>query len=175
MGAPCQISRPVANQSGPFACPCQPSGPNCCRQFGDGDQARGVTRCTSTLVGTTIGARPSRGPGNDRAGSTGKKFSRTRSQASLGDERHLDRLPLNQARPGQAFSRGVDLERHWRDLMQVAISISEGRLSSATLMRRLRSSSRKNRIYKVFREVGCSVRTVALLRYLADPQLRACP
>ena len=65
------------------------------------------------------------------------------------------------------------IERHWRDLMQVAISISEGRLSSATLMRRLRSNSRKNRIYKVFREVGRSVRTVALLRYLADPQLRA--
>ena len=60
------------------------------------------------------------------------------------------------------------IERHWRDLMQVAISISEGRLSSATLMRRLRSNSRKNRIYKVFREVGRSVRTVALLRYLAD-------
>ena len=36
------------------------------------------------------------------------------------------------------------VERHWRDLMQVAISISEGRLSSATLMRRLRSNSRKN-------------------------------
>ena len=56
--------------------------------------------------------------------------------------------------------------------MQVAISISEGRLSSVTLMRRLRSNSRKNRIYKVFREVGRSARTVALLRYLADPQLR---
>ncbi|QYC38831.1 Tn3 transposase DDE domain protein [Nonomuraea coxensis DSM 45129] len=65
------------------------------------------------------------------------------------------------------------IERHWCDLMQVAISISEGRLSSATLMRRLRSNSRKNRIYKVFREVGRSVRTVALLRYLADPALRA--
>jgi TnpA family transposase len=65
------------------------------------------------------------------------------------------------------------IERHWQDLMQVAISISAGRLSSATLMRRLRSNSRKNRIYKVFREVGRSVRTVALLRYLADPRLRA--
>ena len=63
--------------------------------------------------------------------------------------------------------------KHWRDLMQVAISISAGRLSSATLMRRLRSNSRKNRIYKVFREVGRSVRTVALLRYLADPRLPA--
>ncbi|MFG6200341.1 Tn3 family transposase [Nonomuraea sp. JJY05] len=65
------------------------------------------------------------------------------------------------------------IEKHWIDLMQVAISISEGRLSSVTLMRRLRSNSRKNRIYKAFREVGRSVRTVALLRYLADPALRA--
>ncbi|MEU8108623.1 Tn3 family transposase [Nonomuraea muscovyensis] len=40
-------------------------------------------------------------------------------------------------------------------------------------MRRLRSNSRKNRVYKAFREVGRSVRTVALLRYLADPALRA--
>jgi hypothetical protein len=33
-------------------------------------------------------------------------------------------------------------------------------------MRRLRSNFRKNRIYKVFRDVGRSVRTVALLHYL---------
>ncbi|MEV4250053.1 Tn3 family transposase [Streptosporangium canum] len=65
------------------------------------------------------------------------------------------------------------IERHWRDLMQVAISISANRRSSATLMRRLRSNSRKNRIYKAFREVGRSVRTVALLHYLADPGLRS--
>ncbi|GHE26360.1 hypothetical protein GCM10017673_30140 [Streptosporangium violaceochromogenes] len=65
------------------------------------------------------------------------------------------------------------IERHWRDLTQVAVSISQGRLSSATLMRRLRSNSRKNRIYKAFREAGRSVRTVALLRYPADPGLRA--
>jgi TnpA family transposase len=52
------------------------------------------------------------------------------------------------------------IARHWQDLIQLAVSISEGRLSSATLMRRLRSNSRKNQIYKVFREVGRSVRTV---------------
>jgi TnpA family transposase len=76
---------------------------------------------------------------------------------------------------GEAGRNTIDwrlIERHWRDLMQVALSISAGRLPSATLMRRLRSNSRKNRVYKVFREVGRSVRTVALLRYLADPALR---
>lgn len=82
---------------------------------------------------------------------------------------HIDALF---GEPGRNVVDWKLIERHWRDLMQVAISISDGRLSSATLMRRLRSNSRKNRLYQAFREVGRSVRTVALLRYLADPQLR---
>ena len=40
---------------------------------------------------------------------------------------------------------------------------------------RLRSNSRKNRIYKVFREVGRSVRTAALLRYLAIREVMVGP
>ncbi|MEV4400500.1 Tn3 family transposase, partial [Nonomuraea sp. NPDC049607] len=64
------------------------------------------------------------------------------------------------------------MEKMWPDLMRVAISIREGRLNSVTLLRRLGSHSRKNEIYKAFREVGRSVRTVALLRFLADPALR---
>lgn len=40
-------------------------------------------------------------------------------------------------------------------------------------MRRLSSNSRKNQIYKAFREVGRVMRTVALLRFLADSGLRA--
>jgi hypothetical protein len=43
------------------------------------------------------------------------------------------------------------------------------------LYARLRSNSRKNRIYKVFREVGRSVRTVALLRYLAIREVMVGP
>jgi TnpA family transposase len=35
------------------------------------------------------------------------------------------------------------------------------------------SNARKNQIYKAFREVGCVMRTVALLRFLADSGLRA--
>jgi TnpA family transposase len=42
-----------------------------------------------------------------------------------------------------------------------------------TLMRRLSSNSRKNQIYKAFREVGRVMRTVALPRFLADSGLRA--
>ena len=57
-------------------------------------------------------------------------------------------------------------------LMRVAISIKEGRLNSVTMLRRLTSNSRRNEIYKAFREVGRSVRTVQLLRFLADAGLR---
>jgi hypothetical protein len=45
------------------------------------------------------------------------------------------------------------IETHWRDLMQVVLSIREGRLSSTLLLRRLGTESRKNNVYKAFREL----------------------
>ncbi|WP_262391731.1 transposase [Nocardiopsis sp. CNR-923] len=64
------------------------------------------------------------------------------------------------------------LRRHWPDLMQVALSVKQGTVSSVTLLRRLNNRSRKNQIYQPFREVGRAVRTAVLLRYLSDPTLR---
>ena len=64
------------------------------------------------------------------------------------------------------------IETHWTDLLRTAISISEGRLSSVTLLRRLGNNSRKNRLYRAFRELGRVIRTITLLRFLADAQLR---
>lgn len=64
------------------------------------------------------------------------------------------------------------IENGWKDLMQVGLSVREGTVSSVTLLRRLNNHSRKNQIYRAFREVGRAVRTIVLLRYLSDPQLR---
>lgn len=64
------------------------------------------------------------------------------------------------------------IETHWTDLLRTAISIRENRLSSVTLLRRLGNHSRKNRLYRAFRELGRAVRTITLLRYLSDPDLR---
>jgi hypothetical protein len=58
------------------------------------------------------------------------------------------------------------------DLLRVALSIRAGKISSATLLLRLGNESRKNRIYRALREVGRAVRTVVLLRYLSEPELR---
>ncbi|MEX5713654.1 Tn3 family transposase [Parafrankia sp. FMc6] len=41
-----------------------------------------------------------------------------------------------------------------------------------TLLRRLGHDSRKNRLYRAFRELGRAVRTLVLLRYLSEPELR---
>src|SRR3954452_20660722 len=61
---------------------------------------------------------------------------------------------------------------HWSDLLRTAISIRENKLSSVTLLRRLGNYSRKNRLYRAFRELGRAIRTITLLRYLSDPELR---
>jgi TnpA family transposase len=73
------------------------------------------------------------------------------------------------------FGETIDwdlIERHWQDLMQVVLSIQAGKISSALLLRKLGNDSRKNRLYRVFREVGRVIRTLFLLRYLSDAPLR---
>ncbi|MEU0479504.1 Tn3 family transposase [Streptosporangium sp. NPDC006013] len=63
------------------------------------------------------------------------------------------------------------IEAHWTDLLRTAISIRENRMSSVTLLRRLGNHSRKNRLYRAFRELGRAIRTITLL-HLSEPQLR---
>ena len=64
------------------------------------------------------------------------------------------------------------IQTHWPDLMQIALSIRAGRLSSTLLLRRLGTDSRKNNIYKAFRELGRVIRTITLLRFVSEPGLR---
>lgn len=56
--------------------------------------------------------------------------------------------------------------------MQVVLSIRAGKLSSPLLLRRLGTESHKNNIYRAFREVGRVIRTVTLLRFISEPELR---
>lgn len=64
------------------------------------------------------------------------------------------------------------LETHWQDLLQVVLSIKAGKVLPSTLLRKLGNNSHKNRLYRAFRELGRVVRTVFLLRYITDIQLR---
>jgi hypothetical protein len=73
------------------------------------------------------------------------------------------------------FKESIDWElirTHWSDLFQVVLSIYHGKISSSVLLRKLGNYSRKNRLYKAFQEVGRVVRTVFLLQYISDAELR---
>jgi TnpA family transposase len=82
---------------------------------------------------------------------------------------HIDQLF---GAPGENTINWALIETHWVDLMQVVLSIRQGRLSSTLLLRRLGTESRKNNIYKAFRELGRVIRTITLLRYISEPELR---
>src|SRR6266545_260024 len=79
--------------------------------------------------------------------------------------RHIDNL----------FSDTIDwdlIETHWPDLLQVVLSIKAGTVSSALLLRKLGTYSRRNRLYQAFSELGRVVRTAFLLEYLSKAPLR---
>jgi TnpA family transposase len=64
------------------------------------------------------------------------------------------------------------LNTHWQDLMQVVLSIRAGKILPSMILRKLGNYSRKNRLYRAFRELGRAVRTVFLLQYISDIALR---
>ena len=64
------------------------------------------------------------------------------------------------------------IEKHWQDIMQVVFSIREGKMSSSKLLRKLSNNSRKNRLYQAFQELGYVIRTLFLLEYISDVELR---
>jgi TnpA family transposase len=63
----------------------------------------------------------------------------------------------------ELFSDTIDwnlIETHFEDMLRVAISISQGKIRSSTILRKLGTYSRKNKLYFAFRELGRVVRTV---------------
>jgi len=56
--------------------------------------------------------------------------------------------------------------------MQVVISIQKGKISTSVLLRKLTSYSTKNRLYLAFQELGRVIRTLFLLEYISNVELR---
>jgi len=78
---------------------------------------------------------------------------------------HIDSLFTDQINWGL-------IRTHWQDLFRVVLSIQAGKISSDILLRKLGNYSRKNRLYRAFRELGRVVRTVFLLEFISNSQLR---
>jgi TnpA family transposase len=73
------------------------------------------------------------------------------------------------------FTKTVDwdlIETHWQDMMQVVLSIQAGKVLPSMLLRKLNSHNRRNKLYRAFRELGRVTRTLFLLRYISETDLR---
>ncbi|HHX8417257.1 TPA: Tn3 family transposase [Legionella pneumophila] len=64
------------------------------------------------------------------------------------------------------------IEAHYHDMLRVVMSIQSGKIKASTILRKLCSQSRKNKIYQAFRELGRIIRTTFLLNYINDIELR---
>ena len=64
------------------------------------------------------------------------------------------------------------IQTHWQDLLRVVISIQEGKVLPSMLLRKLTTSSKKNRLYQAFYALGTVIRTIFLLRFISDLKLR---
>nr|WP_248277959.1 transposase [Brasilonema sp. UFV-L1] len=56
--------------------------------------------------------------------------------------------------------------------MRVVLSIKAGKVMPSTLLRKLNSYSKKNRLYQAFLELGKAVRTMFLLDYISNVRMR---
>ncbi|MBW4597773.1 MAG: Tn3 family transposase [Brasilonema angustatum HA4187-MV1] len=65
------------------------------------------------------------------------------------------------------------IKTHWYDMMRVVLSIKAGKVMPSTLLRKLGSYSRKNRLYQAFLELGKVVRTMFLLEYISNVRMRS--
>jgi len=78
---------------------------------------------------------------------------------------HIDRL----------FTRDIDwqmIETHLPDMLRVTVSIKLGKISASAILRRLGTYNRKNKLYFAFKELGKVIRTMFLLKYVGDVELR---
>jgi TnpA family transposase len=64
------------------------------------------------------------------------------------------------------------IEKYYYDMLRVVISIHKGKVKASTILQKLCSKSRKNKLYFAFRELGRVERTIFLLNYINDSELR---
>lgn len=62
---------------------------------------------------------------------------------------------------------------HYPDMLRVAMSIEAGKIFPSTILNKLGTYSRRNKLYQAFQALGHVKRTLFLLQYMADEELRS--
>src|SRR5262249_46894918 len=73
------------------------------------------------------------------------------------------------------FSNHIDwklIAENFDEMLKVAVSIKAGKLLPSTILRRLGSYNRQNRLNRAFHELGRVIRTEFLLNWISDLELR---
>lgn len=65
------------------------------------------------------------------------------------------------------------IKTHLPDMLRVVLSIKAGKISASTILRKLGTNSRNNKLYQAFHALGCAVRTGFLMQFIDDPNLRS--
>lgn len=105
------------------------------------------------------------GPGSSKPCSTPRhdpNFYRPDSKCTCA---HVDAL----------FNGTIDwdlIQRHWQDLIQLALSVQAGMIASPLLLRRLSTGSRRKRLFLAAQELGRAQRTIFLLEWIGNLPLR---
>lgn len=64
------------------------------------------------------------------------------------------------------------IESMYYEMLRVVMSIQSGKIKASTILKKLCFKSKKNKLHQAFRELGRVVRTIFLLDYIADIDLR---
>ena len=64
------------------------------------------------------------------------------------------------------------IEQNWEDILRLAASIKQGTVSASLMLRKLGAYPRQNALAIALRELGRLERTLFLLHYIQDPELR---
>ena len=180
-------------------CPSTPLGPLLLRRsilpaltFHSQSPSRG--KISARELGSTVKSK-SRRPGPDAYVKATGVYSDTHGQSAalfglahlLGVElmpriRHWRSLKLYRPDMTLRLERTVHLyggvidwaliESHWKEFLRVALAIQSGRVEASWVLTRLNGYSRRNKIYRAFRELGCVLRTIYLLRWIDSEELR---
>jgi len=73
------------------------------------------------------------------------------------------------------FSDGVKwkiIEDNLEEMLRIALSIKMGKVSASTIIRRLGTDGVRNKLFYAFRELGRVMRTMFLLGYISDVEMR---
>ena len=64
------------------------------------------------------------------------------------------------------------IESMYHDMLRVVMSIQSGKIKASTILKKLCSKSKKNKLHQAFRELERVVRTIFILNYITDVKLR---